>query len=50
MRGIVSGIGEADMIPFVIVLLVLMTTAIVACFAPAAKAASVDPMVALREE
>jgi putative ABC transport system permease protein len=50
MRGIVSGIGEADAMPFMIVLLVLMTTAIVACFAPAARAASVDPMVALREE
>ena len=50
MRGIVSGIGEADVLPFMIVLLVLMTTAIVACFAPAARAASVDPMVALREE
>jgi putative ABC transport system permease protein len=50
MRGIVSGIGEADVVPFMIVLLVLMTTALAACFAPAARAASVDPMVALREE
>ena len=50
MRGIVSGIGEADAIPFLIVLVVLVATAILACFAPAARAASVDPMVALREE
>ena len=50
MRGIVAGIGEADATPFIIVLAVLIATAIAACLAPAARAASVEPIVALREE
>jgi putative ABC transport system permease protein len=50
LRGIVAGIDEADAAPYVVVLLVLVATAIAACIAPAARAAAVDPMVALREE
>jgi putative ABC transport system permease protein len=49
MRGIVTGIGEMEPTALAVVLVTLMTAALVACLVPAMRAASVEPMVALRE-
>jgi putative ABC transport system permease protein len=50
MRGMVYGVGVIDPTAFVVVTLTLLAAALVACVLPARRAASVDPMVALREE
>jgi putative ABC transport system permease protein len=50
MRGVVSGIGEMDTAAFFVVALTLICAALIACVVPAARAASVDPMMALRQE
>jgi putative ABC transport system permease protein len=42
------GIEPTDGVTLVAVSMVLVTVAAVACFVPARRAASVDPMVALR--
>jgi putative ABC transport system permease protein len=50
MRGIVFGVGVVDPISFVLAALALLAAGLVASFMPARRAASVDPMVALRQE
>jgi len=50
MRGMVYGVGVVDPTAFLVVTLTLLAAALVACVLPARRAASVDPMVALREE
>jgi putative ABC transport system permease protein len=50
MQGMWFGVGAMDPIAFSIVALVLLTSAMLACLVPARRAASVDPMTALREE
>jgi ABC-type lipoprotein release transport system permease subunit len=42
------GIEPTDGLTFVAVSMVLVAAAAIACFVPARRAASVDPMVALR--
>jgi len=50
MRGIVHGLGDLTPGPFVVVALTLLGAALLACLVPALRAASVEPMVALRQD
>jgi putative ABC transport system permease protein len=42
------GVAPTDALTYLSVSMVLVAVAVVACFVPARRAASVDPMVALR--
>jgi putative ABC transport system permease protein len=50
MRGMLFGVGTIDLSAFGAVAVVLLMSAILACYIPARRAAKVDPMVALRYE
>ena len=50
MTSLLFGVGPADTMTFVGVALVSAVTALLACYLPARRAASVDPIVALRCE
>jgi putative ABC transport system permease protein len=50
MQGMVYGVGNFDLTAFFLVVIALLGSALAACLIPARRAASVDPMVALREE
>jgi putative ABC transport system permease protein len=50
MRGMLFGVDAIDPTAFSIVTGLLLLSAILACLAPALRAASVDPMTALRQE
>jgi putative ABC transport system permease protein len=50
MQGMVYGVGALDPAAFAAVALTLLGAALVACLVPARRAASVDPMVAFRQE
>jgi putative ABC transport system permease protein len=50
MRGMLFGVDTIDPIAFSIVTGLLLISAILACLIPAMRAASVDPMTALRQE
>jgi putative ABC transport system permease protein len=50
MQGFVYGVGTFDLPAFSLVVATLLGSALVACVVPARRAASVDPMVALRQE
>ena len=50
LRGILHGIEDSGPAPFVLVVLTLLCAAALACVAPALRAASVDPMQALRQQ
>jgi putative ABC transport system permease protein len=50
MSGMLYGVGTIDISAFGAVAIVLLASAILACYVPACRAARVDPMVALRYE
>ena len=49
LEGAVYGVEPANPFTFAVVALTLLLAAFVACIVPARRAASVDPMVALRQ-
>jgi putative ABC transport system permease protein len=50
IRGLLYGITPTDPVTFLAVILVLVATALLACWLPARQAANLDPMQALRDE
>jgi predicted permease len=50
LRGMLYGVGTADWRTFVMVAILLCAATLVACFVPARRAASIDPIRALRTE
>ena len=50
LRGLLFGVGAVDWITFASVAATLLAVAAAACYLPARRAASVDPMKALRTE
>ncbi|HKD07204.1 MAG TPA: ABC transporter permease [Bryobacteraceae bacterium] len=50
LRGMLYGVGTADWLTFVMVAILLCVATLIACFVPAGRAASIDPMQALRTE
>lgn len=50
MSSLIHGVNAHDPIVFIGVAIILSATAVIACLQPAKRAASVDPMVALRYE
>ncbi|HKC89445.1 MAG TPA: hypothetical protein VKG02_25910, partial [Blastocatellia bacterium] len=50
MKSLLYGVGAGDPTTFAVIALLLVCTALLACFLPARKATKVDPVVAIRSE